>query len=1253
MKKSKFLKKSLAMLLALMLVVAMIPLSASAASSEGPSFIYVDDNSVALPEAEVDVPTGTKTVQMRLNSSLGPNYELRVLAAADTQLKDIVLVDTKDKGKNTVTLADYMDSNKEIHLQLYKRVGNTGNNWETVEGCAYTVTVNFTTLSTTTDVKFVANVKGVYTATKVDTENKIIEVTAARHTGTNTPSKDNTWDEDLQKTGAFQMVVAPVDGEDIDGTLTEGGVIVDADNGDTFTVTSESGNNVATYTVKVTSYLEALSEFTVTGTDGEKYSATPVDANLDDVPDTIVVTLPESAIYDKTTDSSFANPELAVSFASEGDVTRNVVVTQDGETEGTAVQSDGALKVEFTDLGTAEEYNGTVTATRLPDKNGAVQTYDLLVQLEKDTSTEITYVKVNNTLGEVDAEAGTLTASVPAADKIAGANKGKSTVTLKTPATVQSVTLNSVTIENGKNVTNGTYAEAAGVATWEFQKVDVSKQQIVDVVAEDGTKQTYTLNVTTDTNTTDATITAIWIKNNLTGETYHADVTTSEDDLLVKVPFMTTDINNWTIFVTPSSHAYVTYDYSVSEDGRVGQVVNGETTLKQVNQNQELVPIDADGIWELTVTANNKNNAKIKKNYTLTIDLESPKDGKTLADLDFSATAQTTDKLIALRSEQNVNTFDAQIDTHTNGSTNVTNLNLEVPVSLTDKNDLGLDYSNVVTNFATNNGGVAYYVESSNGNGLTVKPLAAIDPSNASKVTGTKLADAATSDANNDNRVNDQTTGETDNGYWQILVLPEKTARALKNSDSNYITQADAATGTLYNVNIDVKSGDNKSRLLTFKVGNTTLTVDEANGVISGELPFSATVETAADVYTNATFVEFTTSPYAQLFDTFTSTNSPNGVKYFSNGDIEGDTLVDAIDDNDNARVYASKDNYAGLNNYKLAFVRNSDHTVTVYRVGDDDRRADGVITNQALVVRAENRLDGGSSATTYEFDLTWAAPCEEADIETFTLGGYTGVINNDADNGRTITVTVPYDTDVTGLVAEFTASSGATVKLGSTTGLDFVSGVTSANYSNPVQLWITSEDRDTTRMYTVTVEEGISFSDVNPGDWFYDNVMDAAENGYISGMGDGTFNPTGATTRAQFASMIANAMGYEANPDAKSAFPDVADDFWGKAAINFCVENGILSGYDDGTFQPNKAITRQEAASILRNAFELTETTDELFPDDSAIAGWAKESVYLVKAAELMKGDAGTGNFRPTSTITRAEAASILMNAKYAGVID
>ena len=62
-----------------------------------------------------------------------------------------------------------------------------------------------------------------------------------------------------------------------------------------------------------------------------------------------------------------------------------------------------------------------------------------------------------------------------------------------------------------------------------------------------------------------------------------------------------------------------------------------------------------------------------------------PKDGNTLTDLDFSATAQTNDRDVYRNIEKNVNTFDAQIDTHTDNSDNVTNLNLEVPVSLTNE----------------------------------------------------------------------------------------------------------------------------------------------------------------------------------------------------------------------------------------------------------------------------------------------------------------------------------------------------------------------------------------------------------------------------------------------------------------------------------------------------------------------------------------------------------------------------------------
>ena len=124
---------------------------------------------------------------------------------------------------------------------------------------------------------------------------------------------------------------------------------------------------------------------------------------------------------------------------------------------------------------------------------------------------------------------------------------------------------------------------------------------------------------------------------------------------------------------------------------------------------------------------------------------------------------------------------------------------------------------------------------------------------------------------------------------------------------------------------------------------------------------------------------------------------------------------------------------------------------------------------------------------------------------------------------------------------------------------------------------------------------------------------------------------------------------------DSDTMFPDVANDFWAKAAINFCAQNGIIEGYDDGTFKPNQTITRQEAAAILNNAFDLAEKygiSDEQFPDDGKIANWASDHVYAAKASGLMNGDKDTGNFRPTDTIKRCEAASILMNAKYAGLI-
>ena len=1196
MKKSKFLKKSLAMLLALMLVVAMIPLSASAQDiSASLDFIYVDDNQVKLDKSfTVDVDDDADNVEIRTNENLGDyNAELRVVKPGS----QVELALTN--ANKPVDFATYAKDDK-ITLKLYDLDNDTPNGECVAE---YVMSLNKVALNTTTNLDpngFKYDGKGVVSAT-VDNDKKVIHVVLAR----NTQSTDEVLDQEAL--GA-QMTVSTLDKAKIDGVTSKK---VDVDAADTVTVVSESGGNQSTFTIDAT-YQDALDSFIITGLDGEEYEGVISDVDKNDVPDQITVILPESAICDQYGDV-VDDPELAVSYVANGNITTNVSVG------ATAVASDGSKKVAFTGLQDGTSTVNSVLATRLPATGGANQFYNLTVMLEESDDTAITYAQVNSTIADVDVDAKTIVAEVPTADDINGDYTGTGAeLIFKTSPTVESITV------GGKSMTGD---NGATVETWTLNRVDLTKPQTVTVKAENGTMKQYTLTAKKVTNDTDATITAFWVSDGV--NTYKAAMT-GDDDITVTLPYMTTKIDGWKVYVTPASYAYATAGTGTN------QIVNGTTTLANLSVASTAIPVN--GELTGTLVAHNKNTPKIEKKYTVHFVLtKDVKTGNELTDLDFTAqpTTNNTDKS-AFRAITDENTFNAEVYTTTSADKKVGTLNIEVAPSLFGTDDLGIQYQNIITDFATRDGGLAF-ISGKNANGVLYTPISTLDNDIASTLTAHTIK----------------------NGD-KILVLGEEVARAAIVTQSQYTSggevniemQYEGKTidqyGTLYTVEITKGKAETGTAINSMKVGNTNLTIN-SNGTITGKLAFSETVDAANDL-TDATFIEFSLSDYARLF-----ANADSGIvsTLFSKGDIDGDGEEDAIDSSSTDNL--NNGDYKGFNNMKLAFERVNDanHSVKVYLVWGDRSNAMKALTN--LTVKAEDRLTGGKSVSNYTFDLTWAAPCEDADIETFTLGGYTGVINNDSENGRTIKVQVPYDTDVTGLVANFTTSTGATVKMDAPDGIDFVSGVTSANYTNPVKLYVTSEDKDTTTMYTVTVEEGISFSDVNPGDWFYDNVMDAAQNGYVSGMGDGTFNPTGATTRAQFAAMIANAMGYEADPDVESMFPDVADNYWGKAAINYCVQNGILTGYEDGTFQPEKAITRQEAAAILNNAFELAEKygiSTEKFPDNGAIAGWAADHVYAAKAAGLMKGDAGTGNFRPTSTITRAEAASIMMNAKNAGLI-
>ena len=1281
MKKSKFLKKSLAMLLALMLVVAMIPLSASASSINLDS-IYVDGNKVKIDgdSLSVGVYTTAETVEVGTNEDLkgwdGNEHELRV---ADPDSLDEMAIDQWDSVNDAGTEIDldtYMydvdaAGNGKITLKLYDLT--TGDRNGRLEK-TITMNVTRTTADTTTNLASVKPGVGVYKILNdLDeiNETKVIKVQVARNHKFTGAGEEQ---DELQAT----INVTTAKG----ATLVAGKTEVNANDGDTFEVKSASKTNVSQFTVEA-EYLDALESFTVTGYDGKEYTATPVDTDKDDIPDTINVVLPYSAITETTWGDVIDEPTLEISYAVNGNLKDTLKIGNDYYETGD--------KLFLEDLNTtATGYKATVIVNRLQaysyesngdvkqpadnDKSVAQQEYTLKVTMEKSSSTAIQSIMVNNTVVDEDAlSADPISVELPTTwynedgtptDQPEDTHLTSVKVAITTDATVSGVTLAGETQTGDDGVLN----DAKTTRTWTFTGVNLSKEQTISVFAQDGTTMAQTGIVASYADSVSSAVLTAFSLKDKSGNTYGGNIV--GNTITVEVPYMTTDLTDWTMFATPSAQAKAVAAYSFdTEPGANGStyyvlknpvdVINGTTGVADLGYIDVAAATDTKAVaFEGRIQAVSMTDNTVNSTYTVQIILKKAQTGDQLEGIDFTVQTDkhTSDKQV-WRAKSKTNTFHANVAQATDTTRTVGEVNMKIPPSLTNKdpgNDLGITYRNIVTGIQAQEGAVVYAITErwdNNGStagysdetGIKLVPLKATTNDDSTTLTGSLITDYSQYHTGAY-----QIPGNGGDSYVEIVVLPEQYARQLElgklaggTNGKMMITVGELAKyGNLYEVVIEADKAETEAELKTIKVGDYELTIN-SDMTITGTLPWSYTVDDEKDVE-GGMFAEFTMSDYAVL------TGSADGKSYeatfFSNGDWTGDGIEDEI-----GEPNPSEAAVGDWNNRKFLFVRNTDRTVNVY-FATDKKSAD--LVGDKVKVEAENRLTpttaGTYSSTTYTFKLKWAPASDETSISNFKLGNYSGVVN-----GHNISVDVPYGTDVTGLIATFDQSIGSVIRVNDRVGgVILESGVTSVNYTNPVKLYVTSESGNNTVEYTVTVNQGFHFSDIDENDWYYDNVMDAANNGYVTGYPDGTFQPKKATTRAEFASMIANAMGYEADPDVASMFPDVADDFWGKAAINFCAQNGIITGYDDGTFQPNKAITRQEAASILRNAFKLTESSSETFPDDSAISGWAKESVYIVKASGLMKGDAGTGNFRPTDTIIRAEAASILMNAKYAGLI-
>ncbi len=179
------------------------------------------------------------------------------------------------------------------------------------------------------------------------------------------------------------------------------------------------------------------------------------------------------------------------------------------------------------------------------------------------------------------------------------------------------------------------------------------------------------------------------------------------------------------------------------------------------------------------------------------------------------------------------------------------------------------------------------------------------------------------------------------------------------------------------------------------------------------------------------------------------------------------------------------------------------------------------------------------------------------------------------------------------------------------------------------------------------TVDSGLPFIDVNPNDWYYQAVSEIYSLGLMVGETDTMFAPNDTLTRGMFVCILNRLDG--ANSAAEPIYSDVDLNEYYASAVTWGTTAGVIEGYGDGTFGPDDAVTREQAAAILwRYSKHLGEDVSASadisgYADSGNVSEYARAAMAWACGKEIVSGYEDN-TLRPASDITRAETAVILI---------
>ena len=183
-----------------------------------------------------------------------------------------------------------------------------------------------------------------------------------------------------------------------------------------------------------------------------------------------------------------------------------------------------------------------------------------------------------------------------------------------------------------------------------------------------------------------------------------------------------------------------------------------------------------------------------------------------------------------------------------------------------------------------------------------------------------------------------------------------------------------------------------------------------------------------------------------------------------------------------------------------------------------------------------------------------------------------------------------------------------------------------------------------------INVYEAAVFTDTVYNAWYAPHVDFVYDNELMNGVGQRSFAPDRPMTRAMVATVLYRIAG-SPETGGKSPFTDVPDGQWYSDAIAWAAENGIVTGYGNGIFRPDQNITREQFATILyrytASREVLMDDTGDLsvFPDASRVQDYAREAMRWAVATGLINGVANgsVSELKPQNNTTRAQFATIV----------